>query len=231
MSDRRPGRLGVGVIGAGRVGAVLASALRGAGHAVVGASAISEASRERVAAMLPGVPVLDVEQVVERAELVLLTIPDDALASVVDGVARLGGWQPGQLVIHTSAHHGLGVLEPARRSGAIGLAVHPAMTFTGTSLDLARLEGTTFAVTAPGAVLPIGQALVVEMGGEPVIIEDEARSLYASSLADATQSVRAVVAQAAQALTVAGVPHPGRLLEPLLSSVLDTAIRQADAGT
>lgn len=231
MSERRPGRLGVGVIGAGRVGAVLGSALRAAGHAVVGASAISEESRERTASLLPGVPVLDVDQVVERAELVLLTVPDDALADLVEGIARLGGWQPGQLVVHTSARHGLGVLDPARRAGVIGLALHPVMTFTGTSLDLARLEGTTFAVTAPAPVLPIGQALVVEMGGEPVIVDDAARTLYASALSEATDGVRAVVAQAVQALTTAGVTHPGRLLTPLLTGVLDGALRQADVAS
>ena len=187
MTGGRPGRLGVGIVGAGRVGAVLGSALRAAGHGVVGASAISEASRERVATMLHGVAVLQIPEIVERAELVLLAVPGDALPDLVEGIARLGGWQPGQLVVHTSARHGLTVLDPARRAGAIGLAIHPAMTFTGTSLDLARLEGTTFAVTAPGAVLPIGQALVVEMGGEPVVVDDEARPLYANALSEATE--------------------------------------------
>ncbi|HLR56057.1 MAG TPA: NAD(P)-binding domain-containing protein, partial [Actinomycetales bacterium] len=73
----RPGRLGVGIVGAGRVGAVLGSALRGAEHAVVGASGVSEDSKERIAALLPGVPHLDVPEIVERSELVLLTVPDD----------------------------------------------------------------------------------------------------------------------------------------------------------
>src|SRR5690625_7676625 len=70
----RPGRLGVGVVGAGRVGAVLGSALRAAGHAVVGASGISEDSKERIATLLAGVPHLDVPEIVERSELVLLTV-------------------------------------------------------------------------------------------------------------------------------------------------------------
>ncbi|HVN13418.1 MAG TPA: hypothetical protein VMT69_15090, partial [Kineosporiaceae bacterium] len=62
----RPGRLGVGVVGAGRVGAVLGNALRAAGHAVVGVSAVSTASRERAELMLPGVPVLEITEIVER---------------------------------------------------------------------------------------------------------------------------------------------------------------------
>ncbi|WP_425955982.1 Rossmann-like and DUF2520 domain-containing protein [Xylanimonas sp. McL0601] len=228
MSDRRPGRLGVGVVGAGRVGSVLGSALRAAGHAVVGASAISDASLERAASLLPGVPVLEVEEVVERAELVLVTVPDDALPTLVAGVAKVGGWQPGQLVVHTSGRFGTAVLEPAFRAGAIPLAIHPAMTFTGTSLDLARLEGTTFAVTAPGAVLPIGQALVVEIGGEPVVVDEAARPLYHAALAHGADHLVVLVAQAAQALEAAGVEHPGRLLQPLLSATLDGATRAAD---
>ena len=75
--SHRPGRLGVGVVSAGKVGAVLGAALRAAGHAVVGVHASSGPSRERAAALLPDVPVLDVQTVVERSELVLLAVPDD----------------------------------------------------------------------------------------------------------------------------------------------------------
>lgn len=225
----RAGRLGVGVVGAGRVGAVLGSALRATGHAVVGASGISEASRERADALLPGVPLLEVPEVVERAELVLLAVPDDALAGLVLGLAEVGAWQPGQLVVHTSGRYGVSVLEPARAAGAIPLAVHPAMTFTGTSLDLARLEGCTFAVTAPAAVQPIGQALVVEIGGEPVIVPEETRGLYHAALAHGANHLVVLVAQAAQALEAAGIEKPGRVLAPLLSAALDGATRAADA--
>jgi predicted short-subunit dehydrogenase-like oxidoreductase (DUF2520 family) len=174
------------------------------------------------------VPHLEVPQIVERAELVLLAVPDDALADVVSGLAALGAWQPGQLVVHTSGRYGAGVLEPARRAGAIPLAVHPAMTFTGTSLDLQRLTGCTFAVTAPAAVQPIGQALVVEIGGEPVVVAEEARGLYHAGLAHGANHLVVLVAQAAQALEAAGVDRPGRVLAPLLSAALDGATRAAD---
>lgn len=221
----RPGRLGVGVVGAGRVGAVLGNGLRGAGHPVVAVSAISAASRERADALLPGVPVLEVPEVVRRSELVLLTVPDDALAPLVSGLAELGVWQSGQIVLHTSGRYGVDVLAPARAAGVIPLAVHPAMTFTGTSLDLARLSGCSFAVTAPPAVLPIGQALVVELGGEPVVLEEEARGLYHAALAHGANHLVVLVAQAAQALAAAGVPDPGRMLAPLLEAALDGALR------
>jgi len=224
----RPGRLGGGVVGAGRVGAVLGSALRAAGHAVVGVSAVSAASRDRADALLPGVPVLEVPDVVERAELVLLTVPDDALTDLVAGLATTGGWQPGQLVVHTSGRFGWRVLGPAVASGAIPLALHPAMTFTGTSLDLVRLTDCCFGVTAPGPVLPIAQALVVEMGAEPVVVDEDLRPLYHAALAHGANHLVTLVSQSLELLRLAGVDEPGRLLGPLLSASLDNALRRGD---
>jgi predicted short-subunit dehydrogenase-like oxidoreductase (DUF2520 family) len=224
----RPGRLGVGVVSGGRVGAVLGAALREAGHAVVGVSGVSERTRERADALLPGVPLLEVPEVVRRAELVLLAVPDDVLPGLVAGVAATGGWQAGQLVVHTAGIHGVGVLAPARAAGAIPLAVHPAMTFTGTSLDLARLVDCPFAVTAPGPVLPVAQALVVEMGGEPVVVAEEDRTTYHAALSHGANHVVTLVAQARELLAAAGVADPGRALAPLLHAALDGALRAGD---
>lgn len=221
----RPGRLGVGVVGAGRVGAVLGSALRAAGHAVVGASGISEDSKERIATLLAGVPHLDVPEIVERSELVLLTVPDDELAGVVSGIAATGGWQPGQLVAHTAGAHGIEILAPALAAGAIPLAIHPAMTFTGTSLDLSRLVGCSFAVTAPNVVLPIAQALVVEMGGEPVIVAEADRPRYHAALAHGANHLVTLATQAMRTLESIGIEEPGKVLGPLLNAALDGTLR------
>ena len=100
MNHEDETRLGVGVIGCGKVGAVIGRALRAAGHAIVGVTASSDASRDRAEAMLPGVPVLDIETVVERAEVVLFTVTDDVLGELVSGLARLGRFKPGQIVLH-----------------------------------------------------------------------------------------------------------------------------------
>jgi predicted short-subunit dehydrogenase-like oxidoreductase (DUF2520 family) len=133
---QRPARLDVGVVGAGRVGAVLGAALGRAGHRVVAASGVSRASCDRAAALLPGVPLLPVPDVVERAELVVLAVPDDDLPALVAGLAETGAWQAGQMVAHTSGRYGIEVLAALEEAHAIGLALHPAMTFTGTALDL-----------------------------------------------------------------------------------------------
>ncbi|WP_211096875.1 Rossmann-like and DUF2520 domain-containing protein [Arthrobacter echini] len=229
-ATRRPGRLGVGVIGAGRVGSVLGAALRSAGHAVIGVSAVSEASRERAENLLPGVPVLEIPDIIERAELVLLSVPDDALPGLVEGLAQLKAWQAGQLVVHTSGRYGIGVLGPARAAGAIPLAIHPVMTFTGLSLDLGRLPDSAFGITAPSAVLPIAQALVVEMGAEPVVVEEESRVLYHAALAHASNHLVTIAAQSAQLLADLGVQDPDRMLGPLMKASLENALAAGEGA-
>ncbi|HET7477261.1 MAG TPA: DUF2520 domain-containing protein [Dermatophilaceae bacterium] len=227
---QRPARLDVGVVGAGRVGAVLGAALRQAGHRVRAVSAVSQASRDRAAALLPGVPVRPVEEVVEQAELVLLAVPDDALADLVRGLSVTGRWQAGQIVAHTSGLHGTAVLEPARRHHVLGLALHPAMTFTGTAMDLTRLTDCCFGVTAADQLRPVAEALVVEMGAEPVWVAEASRAAYHTGLAHGANHLVTLVAQAMQVLANAGIPQPGRVISPLLQAALDNAVRLGDAA-
>lgn len=223
----RDGRLGVGVIGAGRVGPVLALALAGAGHAIVGVTPGSD--QDRVAGMLPGIPLLDPLEIVRRSELVVIAVPHDQLAGVVAGLADVGAWQPGQLVLHTDPAEGTAVLAPAAARGAIPLAVHPAIAFTGTSMDLRRLAGGFAAVTAPAPVLPIAQALAVELGCEPIVVAEADRAAYAEAIATATTFSESIVRQATSLLAGIGIDSPGSYLSALVHSTIDDAL--ADAGT
>jgi predicted short-subunit dehydrogenase-like oxidoreductase (DUF2520 family) len=85
-------------------------------------------------------------------------------------------------------------------------------------------------VTAPEPVLPAAEALVIEMGGEPVVIDEANRALYHAGLASAANHLVALVAQSADVLRAAGVAEPSRMLAPLLSAALDNALRLGDAG-
>lgn len=230
VSTSGPPRLRVGVIGAGRVGAVLGAALRRAGHEVVGVTGVSDASRLRADALLPGVPVLTAPEVLEHADLALLAVPDDVLAGLVAGLVDVGALHAGQFVVHPSGRHGLDVLEPARNAGALPMAIHPVMTFTGTTVDLARLADCPFGVTSPEAIRPVAEALVVEMGGEPVWVPDEARALYHASVAFGANYLMTVVLQSLDLLRAAGMDAPERLMAPLLSASLDNALRHGDAA-
>jgi predicted short-subunit dehydrogenase-like oxidoreductase (DUF2520 family) len=201
-----------------------------AGHRIAAASAVSDASRQRVERYLAGTPVRQPEEVVAAADLVLLTVPDDTLPGLVRGLAATGAQLAGRLLVHTSGRHGLAVLEPAAQQGALPLALHPVMTFTGRADDADRLAGISFGVTAPLVLRPAAEVLVLEMGGEPVFIAEADRDLYHAALAGAANHLVTLVAQAQDLLARAGVAQPARMLGPLLSAALDNALRLGDAA-
>lgn len=228
VGESRPARLDVGVVGTGRVGAVLGAALAMTGHRVVAGYGVSAASRSRADALLPGVELVDVPEVLGRVDLALLTVPDDALPDLVEGLAATGAIRAGQFVVHTSGRYGVSVLDPAARAGALPLALHPAMTFTGTSVDLQRLAGATFGVTAPEPLWPVAEALVIEIGSEPVRVAEERRALYHAALTHGANHLVTLVNDAMDLLRAAGVEYPDRSLAPLLSAALDNTLRQGD---
>lgn len=221
-----PPRLRVGVVGAGRVGAVLGAALRNAGHTLTGVSAVSDVSLLRAEALLPGVPVLPADDVVSGCELLILAVPDDVLPELVAGFAQAGVFKPGQFIAHTSGGYGIGVLAPAIES--LPMAIPPAMTFTGTSVDLSRLHDTPFGVTAAEAIRPVAEALVVEMGGEPIWVPEDARTIYHAAMVLGSNYLNVLVNESVSLLKEAGMENPARLLTPLMSASLDNALRFGD---
>jgi predicted short-subunit dehydrogenase-like oxidoreductase (DUF2520 family) len=220
----------VGIIGAGRVGAVLGAALAAAGHDVVAAAGLSAASAERAARLLPGTPLRHADEVVAAADLLVLAVPDDTLPGLVAGLAETGAWRRGQLAFHTSGAHGLAVLAPAQLEGVLPLALHPAMTFTGAPEDVDRLVGAPFGVTSRPEHRAVAETLVLEMGGEPFSVDESDRGLYHAALVTGANHLVTLVAEAADLLRTAGVEDPARVLTPLLTAALDNGLRRGDRG-
>ncbi|MBV9830759.1 MAG: DUF2520 domain-containing protein [Marmoricola sp.] len=220
----------IGVVGAGRVGAVVSAALRAAGHEVVAAAGDSAASRARIDALLPGVPNLKPTAVARACDLLLLTVPDDMLENVVTQLVGAGAIRPGQVVCHTSGRHGLAVLRTAAAAGARPVAMHPAMTFTGTARDLERLHGCVFGITAGSGEREYVEGLVADLGGVPMWVPEEKRTLYHAGLAHGANHLVTLVSQAMELLAASGADDPAATLRPLLSAALDNALDQGDAA-
>lgn len=244
--DLRPARLSVGIISAGRVGTALGVALERAGHVVVACSAISQASRRRAQRRLPDSAVMPIHDVAHRAELLVLAVPDAELSAVVSGLAATGTVRPGAIVAHTSGANGVGILAPLSERGCIPLAIHPAMTFTGADEDIARLSDACFGITAADDVgYAIAQSLVLEIGGEPFRVREDARPLYHAALAHAGNHVTTVILDAVEALRSAlwgqellgqelvgdapgGIAE--RVIAPLARASLENALQRGQAA-
>ena len=228
--DASSGPWRIGVVGAGRVGAVLAAALRAAGHEIVAVAGESDASRRRVADLLPGTAIDKPSAVARACDVLLLTVPDDMLGNVATVLTDSGAIRPGHYVVHTSGRHGLAVLEAVSRAGAHAVAVHPAMTFTGTAVDLPRLHGCIFGVTAFDADREFAETIVADLGGRPMWVPEERRTLYHAGLAHGANHLVTLVTQAMEILEAAGADNPADTLRPLLTAALDNALASGDAA-
>jgi predicted short-subunit dehydrogenase-like oxidoreductase (DUF2520 family) len=236
----RPARLKVGIISAGRVGTALGVALERVDHVVVACSAVSHASRQRAERWLPDTPVAPVPDVAGNAELLLLAVPDTELAALVSGLAATSAVRPGTIVAHTSGVNGVGVLEPLTHQDCIPLAIHPAMTFTGSDQDISRLPDTCFGITAADEVgYAIAQSLVLEIGGEPFRVREDARTLYHAALAHGGNHIVTLVVDALDALRAAlpgelGLDDPDgvaeRVLGPLARAALENSLQRGQAA-
>ena len=242
----RPARLKVGLISAGRVGTALGVALERAEHVVVSASAVSAASRRRAERRLPDTLIRPPDQVAADAELLILAVPDAELAGLVSGLAATGAVEPGTIVVHTSGANGVAILAPLTERGCVPLAIHPAMTFTGADEDIARLADTCFGITAADEIgYAIAQALVLEIGGEPFRVREDARALYHAALAHGSNHLVTLIADALEALRAAlwGAELLGqeivadapagiaeRVIAPLARAALENTLQRGQAA-
>ncbi|GAA0579761.1 DUF2520 domain-containing protein [Kribbella sandramycini] len=205
----------IGVVGAGRAGTALGAALAGVGYSLVGVSARSSASKERAGRWLPHVPVLSPSEVAARAEVVVVAVPDDVIASVVQELPLTEA----QYVVHLSGAHGLA---PLRGVPAVPVALHPPMTFTG---DMPELRGLVFTATAPESARALVERLVKALGAEVQWVADEERARYHAGVVHAANHLTTLLAQAFAVLREAGVANPSATLRPLLTATLDNTLR------
>ena len=218
----KQGRLNVGVLGTEPAGIAMAQALATAGHMVVAVSPRPLDGEDAIEVLLPLAKKLPDEQILEVTDLVLLAVPATEIAAKVSELRD--SWRAGQLVVHLAAEFDHEILSEAVSKGAIPLAIHPAMRFTGTSLDLNRMKESFFAVSAPVVALPIAQALVIEMGAEPIVIASSARASYAEAIEVASNFSAMIVNQAIGLLEQAGVENPALVIAPVIESAVDQAL-------
>ena len=216
----------IGFVGNEPAGPVLAKAWAQAGHELVGAAVDSPEAIERVESLLPDLPIAGMAAVAEDADLVLLAVPNSDVEIVCDGLTDLGLFGPKKLIAHISPLRGYGVLASAAQLGAVPIALHPVMHFTGTSMDLLVLKNSTIAVSAPEVLLPIAQALAIELGGEPLVVQEHQRAAYAEAFEVASSFSSLVVQQAVVILEEAGVESPAKLIGPVVRSAVDKALYQ-----
>lgn len=221
------GPLDLGIVGAGRAATALAALLARAGHTVVAASG-RDASRERVAAHLPGARFVTDEEVAGAADVILLGVPDELLALTCEAIAPK--LRVGAAVAHLSGSASLKALASAREADVVTLSLHPLQTFPDVEAGIARLLGSGFAVTSAtedGSLL--GERLARDVGGTPFRLADDAKPLYHAAAVFASNYLAVVEGLAERLFREAGIGEPVPLFAPLAAATLDNVTRLGPA--
>jgi predicted short-subunit dehydrogenase-like oxidoreductase (DUF2520 family) len=171
--------------------------------------------------------VADPTEATRGASLVLLTVPDDQLPSLVTALAADGAFAAGQVVIHTAGVDGPGLLAPAAAAGASTAACHPVQIFNDDlEATLGRLPGTVWGVTGD----PAGKEVVTTLGGRPMDVPESGRVRYHAALVLAANGCAALSATATDQLRAGGVIDPSALLSGLIHASVDSALATGQAG-
>ena len=154
--------LKLGVIGAGTVGTALAVRLSSNGYQLAAVSSRSQSSAQKLAGAVGGCPVFENGQgVADTAELVFITTPDDAIASVASKIQ----WHAGQSVVHCSGADSIDILKPAKKSGAYVGVFHPLQTFASVKQAIDNMPGSTFALEAEEPLLSTLKDMAAALDG------------------------------------------------------------------
>jgi predicted short-subunit dehydrogenase-like oxidoreductase (DUF2520 family) len=87
-----------------------------------------------------------------------------------------------------------------------------------------------FGLTAGPAEREFAQELVDDLGGRPMWVPEEMRTLYHAGLAHGANHLVTLVSEAMEMLASAGADDPAGTLRPLLTAALDNALDQGDAA-
>ena len=197
-------KLAITVVGDTEIGRGMANALEAAGHSILSVS---------------NAPVG-----LAQADLVILALPDQLLTNAIEQITAADAWRTGQLVAHTSGQHGYTLLAPAVACGVIPLAIHPAMSFADEPQDAVRIRESYFAISAPEIALPIAEALVIEMGAEPLVIAEKDRATYFEAWSVANDFSSLVVNQAIGILQQIGIRDPRGVIGPVVRASVEKAL-------
>lgn len=223
----------IGIIGAGSVGTALGAALHRAGWPVVAVASRDEARRERFRSLVPGVRAfVEATAVLDDVELVILTVPDDAIERLA-GELRLYG---GQAMIHTSGVLGAEVLEPARAAGTQVGAFHPLVAFADTERAIEALRGATVAIEGDDQLAALLADMAEAIGATAVRLAPGSKAAHHAAAVLAAGGFVALLDAIAELGRAAGLDEEGslavygRLIEQTLGNARALGIRAALTG-
>ena len=123
----------IGIIGAGKVGSTLARLLYKAGYEITAVYSRKPENALALAEKTDAIIANQLSDVVKNANLILLTVSDDAIETIAKELASCD-WQ-GRAIVHTSGAAGIEKLQSLADAGAMVGSLHPAFPFADTTIS------------------------------------------------------------------------------------------------
>jgi predicted short-subunit dehydrogenase-like oxidoreductase (DUF2520 family) len=223
----------IGIVGAGAVGTALGVALSRGGWPVHAVASRDAGRRERFRSLVQGSRAFsEATALIEEVELIILAVPDDAVASVAGDLHMYGG----QAMVHTSGLLGPEVLASAMAAGTQVGSFHPLVAFADTERAVAALHGATVAIEGDDQLAGLLADMAEAIGAVPVRLAPGAKAAYHAAAVLAAGGFVALLDAIAELGRVAGLDEAGALaiygslIEQTLGNARALGIRAALTG-
>src|SRR5437016_10031656 len=218
----------LGFIGAGRVGTGLASGFARAGVNVVAIASRKIASAQKLAKRVRRARACVPQELADRADIVFLTVPDDA----IEGLASTLGWRKGAACVHCSGAAELDVLKKAVADGALAGGFHPLHMFGEAGESAGALAGCAIALAGPDMLVEKLERLARVLGAKPLRLPEGGRALYHAAANFSGAFVIALIQETISLWGKLGIAEADALaaLLPLLRGTADNVEKLGAAG-
>lgn len=215
------GKLGVTIVGSGRVGSALALELKRAGYRIreiVSRPGKASVQRARTLARRVGASAVEIGAQL-TGDIIWLCVPDAAIASTAKALAKFSEWK-GKLAVHSSGALGSTELKQLRQVGASVASAHPLMTFVSKSRP--TFQGVPFAIEGDPRAVRAVRKMARDLGAQAFSLSARTKGAYHAWSTYSSPLLIALLVTAEQVARTAGVPpHAARRrMLPILEQTL-----------
>ncbi|MGD9677989.1 MAG: Rossmann-like and DUF2520 domain-containing protein [Vulcanibacillus sp.] len=221
----------VAFIGAGKVGKAMGMYLSDNSIKVVGYYSKSFSSAEMAASVTKSRAYNSILQLLEDADTIAITTPDDEIANVIDGLKKNNAVVKGKVVFHMSGVHSsdiLSVLKDNKENKTTILSLHPLLSFSDSTNSVRDLKRTFFTMEGEGERLEEVKDLLKELGNNFIEISAESKVLYHTGCTVLANYFVTIIDVGLAMLIESGFTkeQASMIAEPLIKNTLENIIRQ-----
>jgi predicted short-subunit dehydrogenase-like oxidoreductase (DUF2520 family) len=225
--------ISVSIIGAGRLGTSLGSALKSKGYPIRAVSCRTQASAEESRRFIgEGRPLTDNREAASGSRLVLLTVPDDTLSDVVDELCASPRDLSGVCFLHTSGLLSSRILRPLAAMRARTGSLHPMQSFPDKQTPSGHFSGIYFGMEGEAEALAISAGIINDLGGYALKLNAEDKPLIHTACSMVSNLLVPLLSEAGALLQETGVTHSPKLgiLLPLAQGTLQNVKKLDSSG-